>query len=97
MLSPTSGDARVYGASILMDMARIRQSLGVCPQFDILWPEITALEHLQLYAAIKGFRRADVRSVAVNAALDVGAAGARQIWHCCLLMTRLTHWGRGSM
>jgi len=72
MLRPTSGDARVYGASILTDMARIRQSLGVCPQFDILWPEITAQEHLALYAAIKGYRGSDARAVVLSAARDVG-------------------------
>ena len=72
MLTPTSGDASVYGASILTDMPRIRQSLGVCPQFDILWPEITAREHLTLYAAIKGFRGRDARAVAERAARDVG-------------------------
>ncbi|BDA45751.1 probable ATP-binding cassette sub-family A member 3 [Coccomyxa sp. Obi] len=72
MLPPTSGDAFVYGASILTDMPRIRQSLGVCPQFDILWPEITAREHLTLYAAIKGYRGRDAHAVAVAAARDVG-------------------------
>ena len=72
MLTPTSGDASVYGASILTDMPHIRQSLGVCPQFDILWPEITAREHLTLYAAIKGFRGRDSHAVAERAARDVG-------------------------
>lgn len=36
-------------------------SCSVCPQQDILWPELTVHEHLQLFAAIKGlgstFRR----------------------------------------
>ena len=41
MLPPTSGDARINGASILTDMRAIRASLGVCPQFDILWPEVS--------------------------------------------------------
>jgi len=26
----------------------------VCPQFDILWGEMTAAEHLRLFARIKG-------------------------------------------
>ena len=72
MLRPTGGDARVYGASILTGMPRIRQSLGVCPQFDILWPEISAREHLALYAAIKGYKGRDAQAVAVAAARDVG-------------------------
>lgn len=53
-------------------MAAIRQDLGVCPQFDILWPEITVKEHLMLYAAIKGFNREQQLQEATHAAHDVG-------------------------
>ena len=28
--------------------------MGVCPQFDILWPELTVYEHLLFYARLKG-------------------------------------------
>jgi ABC-type glutathione transport system ATPase component len=31
-----------------------RALVGVCPQFDILWEKITTLEHLNLFATIKG-------------------------------------------
>ncbi len=72
MLTPTSGDAVMNGHSILTDMPAIRADLGCCPQFDILWPEITVLEHLGMYAAIKGFRGADARDAAAAAAAEVG-------------------------
>jgi ATP-binding cassette subfamily A (ABC1) protein 1/ATP-binding cassette subfamily A (ABC1) protein 3 len=48
MLQPSSGTALINGLDILTDMAAIRRDLGVCPQFDILWPDITVREHLQL-------------------------------------------------
>ena len=39
-------------------MDRIRARMGVCPQFDILWHELTGTEHVRLYGAIKvGCRR----------------------------------------
>ncbi|CAK9155598.1 unnamed protein product [Ilex paraguariensis] len=41
LLPPTSGDALVFGKSILTDMDEIRKNLGVCPQYDILFPELT--------------------------------------------------------
>jgi ABC-type multidrug transport system ATPase subunit len=41
MIAPTSGDAVINGMSIRDHMGTIRQNLGVCPQFDILWPDIT--------------------------------------------------------
>ena len=28
--------------------------MGVCPQFDLLWPQLTVEEHLFFYARLKG-------------------------------------------
>ena len=35
--------------------------MGVCPQFDILWGELSGEEHLLIYGRIKGLPAADVR------------------------------------
>lgn len=55
-LPPTYGDALVYGQSIRSTggMNKIRSQMGVCPQFDVLWPELSGREHLLLYGRIKG-------------------------------------------
>lgn len=55
-LPPTHGDALIYGQSIRSTggMDKIRSQMGVCPQFDVLWPELSGLEHLMLYGRIKG-------------------------------------------
>jgi ABC-type multidrug transport system ATPase subunit len=68
MLAPTGGHAMIDGRDISRDMSAIRASLGVCPQFDILWPVLTVLEHLQIYAALRGIPRRDVLRVAWQAA-----------------------------
>ncbi|KAL0485025.1 ABC Transporter A family protein [Acrasis kona] len=56
LFGPTSGDAIVCGHSLRgqngMDL--IRKVLGVCPQHDILFPELTARQHLNLFADLKG-------------------------------------------
>ena len=39
-LTPTSGSVFVNGLSVRENAAAIRQSLGVCPQFDVLWPDL---------------------------------------------------------
>ena len=31
--------------------------MGVCPQFDILWPTLTVEEHLYFYARLRGVSR----------------------------------------
>lgn len=40
---PTSGNATLYGKSILYEMDEIREITGVCPQHDILWNEVIIL------------------------------------------------------
>lgn len=52
-------------------MSLIRRSLGICPQFDILWPDITVREHLVLYALIKGDSWAEAGRQAEQAAVEV--------------------------
>jgi len=52
--SCAGGNALVLGRSIRTDMPAIRQHLGVCPQHDVLYPLLTAREHLRLYAALRG-------------------------------------------
>lgn len=37
MYPPTSGTARIYGLDIRTDMDSIRDSMGVCPQHNVLF------------------------------------------------------------
>ena len=63
VLPITAGDASVCGHSIVGGgLPAVRRLMGVCPQFDILWAELTAAEHLRLFAALKGLPRAQWRS-----------------------------------
>ncbi|WOK95547.1 ABC transporter A family member 1 [Canna indica] len=54
LLPPTSGDAVVFGKNITTNMDEIRKMLGVCPQNDILFPELTVKEHMEIFATLKG-------------------------------------------
>lgn len=51
---PTSGNASVAGRNLLTDIHSCRRKIGFCPQFDALFELLTAREHLELYARIKG-------------------------------------------
>ena len=53
-LRASSGDATILGKSILKDMSLIRTAMGVCPQYDSLWPSMTVKEHLIYFSLIKG-------------------------------------------
>lgn len=73
MIPPTSGTAYMpNGFSITEDMAKIRQKLGVCPQHDILFPELTVLQHLQIFAAFKGVSSSNVLNEANNIIKEIG-------------------------
>uniref|UniRef100_UPI00358F4AA8 ATP-binding cassette sub-family A member 2 isoform X1 n=1 Tax=Myxine glutinosa TaxID=7769 RepID=UPI00358F4AA8 len=50
----TSGNAYVNGYSVLQELSGVQQSLGYCPQFDALFDELTAREHLQLFTRLRG-------------------------------------------
>eukprot|EP00955_Chlamydomonas_euryale_P003691 38911-Chlamydomonas_euryale.AAC.4 len=50
-------------------MASARALSGVCPQFDVLWEELTAMEHLLLFCELKGLPW-KLRTTAASAALS---------------------------
>ncbi|EAR96275.2 transporter family ABC domain protein (macronuclear) [Tetrahymena thermophila SB210] len=72
LLAPTQGTAIIRGYDIRTNMGQIRQMMGVCPQFDILWDELTAYEHLEMYCKIK-----NVPSKYINQEIDKRMAEVR--------------------
>lgn len=56
----TNGDIRIGELSIGSDPQAIRRIIGECKQDDFLWPRLTAREHLELFAGIRGVSAKDV-------------------------------------
>ncbi|KAL3678985.1 hypothetical protein R1sor_021941 [Riccia sorocarpa] len=56
LLSPTSGSAYIHGLDIRKDMTTIHTSMGVCPQHDLLWEQLTGREHLLFYGRLKNLK-----------------------------------------
>lgn len=52
-------------------------SLGVCPQFDILWPNLTVTEHAEVFAAFQGVPREAMTTEVATLVHDVGLAEKR--------------------
>lgn len=57
LFPPSSGRAYINGYNICQDMTLIRRSLGLCPQHDVLFDNLTVREHLLFYTQLKGFPR----------------------------------------
>ena len=53
--------------SILSDIYQVQRQIGYCPQFDALYDELTAREHLQLYSRLRGVAPAHQRQVRIHA------------------------------
>ncbi|CAL1281881.1 unnamed protein product, partial [Larinioides sclopetarius] len=70
MYAPTSGSALINDLDILKEKYKIRRSLGVCPQHNVLYDSLTVEEHLRIYAAIKGIAWKDLKSE-VTPILDI--------------------------
>lgn len=54
LTAPSSGTATLGGYDIVEEIDEVRQIIGVVPQFDILWEELTAEEHMRMFCRIKG-------------------------------------------
>jgi ABC-type multidrug transport system ATPase subunit len=54
LLTASEGDATFGGVSLIMQAPAARALIGVCPQHDVLFPTLTAAEHVALFAGIKG-------------------------------------------
>jgi len=59
VIPPSAGNAYIFGHPISTSggMNAIRSKMGVCPQFDILWEQLTAREHLHMFSRIIGVPR----------------------------------------
>ncbi|KAJ3038201.1 ATP-binding cassette sub- A member 5 [Rhizophlyctis rosea] len=55
LIPASSGTAKIYGKDIREDMDEIRQMMGVCPQHDILFEDLSVREHLLIFACLKGY------------------------------------------
>jgi ABC-type multidrug transport system ATPase subunit len=50
----SSGTAYVSGYDINTEMDMVHLNIGVCPQHDILWGDLTCEEHLLFYGRLRG-------------------------------------------
>jgi ABC-type multidrug transport system ATPase subunit len=50
---PTEGNAWVGGHSIKEKIVKVQELIGYCPQFDLLWEDLSVEEHLYFYSRLK--------------------------------------------
>ncbi|XP_062556229.1 phospholipid-transporting ATPase ABCA3-like [Armigeres subalbatus] len=62
MFAPTSGTATINGFDITTDMESVRESLGLCPQHNVLFDELTVSEHIEFFARLKGVSKQNIKA-----------------------------------
>lgn len=74
LFRPSAGSASVCGFDLASELDSIYHVMGVCPQFDISWPDLSVEEHLLFYARVKGVRGPQQREMVTGIMSDVGLA-----------------------
>ena len=68
---PDEGEAWIGGYSILDDLPYVYKRIGVCPQFDLLWEDLTVEDHLLFYLRLKGVQSVDENQEVMKACESV--------------------------
>ena len=64
MFEPTSGKVFVQGTDISEEPALARQSVGFCPQYNVLFENLRVKDHLLFYARLRGKSRKESKQLA---------------------------------
>ena len=78
VLNTTKGKIYINSLDIEEDVEEIRKVLGVCPQFDILWDQLTAEEHLQLFCNIKKLPQNQIQGIIDQKLEDVSLSHVKK-------------------
>uniref|UniRef100_W5N0J6 P-type phospholipid transporter n=1 Tax=Lepisosteus oculatus TaxID=7918 RepID=W5N0J6_LEPOC len=78
LFPPTSGTAYILGKDIRSELSSIRKNLGVCPQHNVLFDQLTVEEHIWFYARLKGLSEKEVKAEMEQIVGDVGLPQKRK-------------------
>lgn len=62
LILPTSGEVIVHGKNSRTDSVAVQSMTTLCPQWDILFPELTGREHLELFSAFLNLSETNAHS-----------------------------------
>jgi len=77
LFDSSEGTTKVFGLDIQNDLDEVRKTMGVCPQHDILFDDLTVKEHLELYSVFKGVDSASIPAEVEKIIVDIGLADKR--------------------
>ena len=81
MFSPSSGSAVINGHNITTSMDKVRRSLGLCPQHNMLFEDLTVREHLRFFGMVR-IRVAQIKKVIVLMAYFLLSDHWKNVYTC---------------
>lgn len=60
IIQPDSGKIEIEGQNLQENYDEIKNLIGYCPSYDVVYEELTVYEHLQFVSKLKGIKRADI-------------------------------------
>ena len=82
MITPTSGTALVGGFDVRTDIQKVRESLGLCPQHNVLFEELTVREHLYFFGKVSKIESCIAVRYVVSILIFLTLTGI-VMWHYC--------------
>lgn len=79
LYQPTSGELRVNGVNAISAPEIARKQMGLCPQYDVLYDELTCEEHLRLFAVVKNCPPRKVSPEVTNVLDQLGLSFKRTV------------------
>ncbi|XP_038057091.1 uncharacterized protein LOC119728778 isoform X2 [Patiria miniata] len=67
----TKGKVYIYNKDVMRQLHSIRKDLGVCPQHDALYDQLTVREHLEMYGRLRGMSLKDIFQQSEDLIADV--------------------------
>ena len=74
-LRPTSGGIAVFDVDAVRHPQRAKRLMGIAPQEAGLFESLTVLQHLELFARLKGMSKHDAVNAAADVAEELGLTG----------------------
>eukprot|EP00051_Salpingoeca_urceolata_P022285 m.359766 g.359766 ORF g.359766 m.359766 type:complete len:1971 (+) comp19951_c3_seq13:616-6528(+) len=62
LFPPSGGTAYINGYDIRKNIEAVRDSLGLCPQYDVLWDDLSVAEHCYFFGRLKGLKGKKLRA-----------------------------------
>ncbi|CAK1584899.1 unnamed protein product [Parnassius mnemosyne] len=75
MISATSGKVYVEGFDNVTQKDKVRKLLGLCPQHNLFFPDLTVLEHIIFFSMLKGTGYRSARAESRELVRQLGLAG----------------------